>query len=255
MKHAMAAALSMMLLGGWAQAGMATDVVRFQTNVQVDVDAAGQPVRVVMPEDLPAEVRTFIEQRVRSWQYQSATLAGEPQPATTYIWVNACAVPENGAFRLAANFGGNGPRLQGKSSFAPWPRHPVSAMIGRVEAEMDVVAEFDDHGNVRSSRFENAAFHKDGKPLAISRARLFEPDLKQWLHNVHFDPEIVAGRPVSSQMRFHVVFKLAGNSAAGFHEQLQEEARASAECQAAANAGIVPVAVNPAVRVIAAPQG
>ena len=100
----------------WWAPGVAADdkrVVAFNASVRVEVDAAGKPVKVEAPADLPEAIRGYIEKRVASWQYQPAKVAGVARPAVTYVAVNACAVPVSEGFRLGLDFDGNGPRRVG----------------------------------------------------------------------------------------------------------------------------------------------
>ena len=59
-------------------------VVAFNASVRVEVDAAGKPVKVEAPADLPEAIRGYIETRVASWQYQPAKADGAPASAVTY---------------------------------------------------------------------------------------------------------------------------------------------------------------------------
>ena len=105
-------------------------VVAFNASVRVDVDASGKPVKVEAPADLPDSIRSFIEKRVASWQYQPAKAAGVPVGATTYVKVGACAIPDatSGGYKLGVDFKGNGPRLVSASGNLPPPQYPIEAL-------------------------------------------------------------------------------------------------------------------------------
>lgn len=103
-----------------------TKVVAFSASVRVDVDATGKPVKVEAPADLPDVIRSYIEKRVATWQYQPAKQDGQPVAATTYVGINACAVPAEGGYRLGLDFNGNGPRNAGDQRLKPplYPNEP-----------------------------------------------------------------------------------------------------------------------------------
>lgn len=242
---------------GSAQAGPAdTDVVRFHASVRVDVGADGKPTLIEVPEDFPAAVRDFIGKRVSSWQYQPATRDGVPQAATTYVRVDACAVPAEGGFRLAVDFGGNGMRVQGDKPMPP-PIYPREAMGLGVEAKFDVIMNIDGQGNASIDRLENESIHRGRERANGQMRQKFVIALQHWVKTLHFDPERVGGQPVAmTQARIPVEFTMAGGTSE-WRDALQAQARASSECQAAASgrSAMEPIALHPAVTVNPRPAG
>jgi hypothetical protein len=236
---------------GLAAQAAERDVVTFSASVKVDVDATGKPVKVEAPGDLPAEIRGYIEKRVASWQYQPARLEGVPQASTTYVSVNACAMPVAEGYRLGVDFDGNGPRRAGDRTLAP-PVYPIQAMIGGTEADFTLILAVDDQGKARIEEVERADI--SGR---AGRAT-FRPELERWVKTIRFDPEIVAGKPVPSRIRMSVDFTLRDSRPPqGLRAELQAKAAASRECQLASSDGDAtkPIALEPAVTVIPRPAG
>ena len=227
-----------------------SNVVAFHASVRVDVDASGKPVKVEAPADLPDAIRAFVEKRVASWQYQPAKLAGVPQAATTYVAVNACAVPVAQGYRLGVDFSGNGPRTAADRVLVP-PMYPRLAQRSNTSAEFVLILGIEADGHVVIDQIERADI--SGRAGASE----FEPLLRQWVKTVRFDPEHVAGKPVRGQVRMPVEFSMRdpGDREAR-REALQVQAKISRECRIASGAGdMKPVAVQSVVTVIPTPAG
>jgi len=229
------------------------DVVAFEASVRVDVDAAGKPVKVEAPADLPVAIRGFIEKRVASWQYQAAKIEGVPQAATTYVDVNACAVPVADGYRLGLDFDGNGMRRAGDQRFKP-PLYPVKAEINGTEAEIVLILDVREDGSARIEEVEKVEY--SGRTAKEGRMA-FRPALERWVKTIRFDPELVAGKPVAGKVRIPVSFSLRDEGdAKALRADLQAKSRASRECQIAAGEDASkPVAMSPAVTVIPVPAG
>lgn len=226
------------------------DVVTFAASVKVEVDAAGKPVKVEAPADLPAEIRGYIETRVASWQYQPARLEGVPQASTTYVSVNACAMPVAEGYRLGVDFNGNGPRRAGDLRLDP-PMYPMLAHRAGTEATFVLILATDAAGKARIDAIEHADI--SGR----AGAGAFEPTLRRWAQGVRFDLEQVSGKPVPARVRVPVLFSMGlKQDRKTLRNELQAKAMASRECQLASDGGgIKPVALEPAVTVIPRPAG
>jgi hypothetical protein len=227
------------------------DVVAFSASVRVDVDAAGKLVKVEVPQDLPEAIRSAIEQRVASWQYQPTKIEGVPQAATTYVAVNACAIPVAGGYRLGVDFDGNGVRTAGDRRLMP-PEYPSIAQRSGAEAEFVLLLGIEKDGRVVIDEIEKADVS----------GRVGEKDftlmLRKWVKTLRFDPEIVAGHPIRGQARMPVSFVMGdhGNRRTLKKEEWQANAKASRECQlASGNSELSPVALRPAVTIIPTPAG
>lgn len=226
-------------------------VVAFNASVRVEVDAAGKPVKVEAPADLPEAIRGFIEKRVASWQYEPAKIEGVPQQATTYVAVKACAVPVAEGYRLGVDFYGNGVRTAADRRMEP-PMYPPLAQRSGTEAEFVLVLGVETDGHAVIDKIEKADI------TGRAGASEFEPLLRRWIKTVRFDPELIAGKPVRGQVRMPVDFRLGGfGDRKALLDELQAKAKASRECQIAAgdDAGMKPVALQPAVKVTPIPAG
>lgn len=227
------------------------DVVPFKASVRVEVDAAGKPVKVEAPADLPEAIRGYVEKRVASWQYQPAKLDGVPQSSTTYVSVNACAVPVTEGYRLGVDFNSNGLRTAGDRGIPP-PIYPPLAFGARTEATFILILSVGADGRVKLEQIERADI--SGR----AGAGEFEPLLRRWANTVRFDLEQVAGKPLPARVRVPVRFSLGlQQDRKALREELQVKAMASRECQmASGGVGITPVALEePAVTVIPQPAG
>jgi hypothetical protein len=226
------------------------DVVAFNASVLVEVDAAGKPVKVEAPADLPEAIRGFVEKRVASWQYLPAKLEGVPQASTTYVSVKACATPVAEGYRLGVDFNGNGPRRAGDLRLDP-PMYPMLAHRAGTEATFVLILATDAAGKAQIEAIEHADI--SGR----AGAGAFEPTLRRWAQGVRFDLEQVAGKPVPARVRVPVLFSMGlKQDRKTLREELQAKAMASRECQiAAGESGIKPIALEPAVTVIPKPAG
>lgn len=253
MRHAMLLATAFMFMAAPVSAdeGDASKrVVAFNASVRVEVDAAGKPVKVEAPADLPQAIRSYLETRVGSWQYLPAKVGGIPQAGVTYVGVHACAVPMGEQYRLGVDFAGNGVRYSGDQRIPP-PRYPAKAKKSRTEAVFVLILGIEADGHAKLDQVEHASF-SDRRG-----SREFEPELRRWAQTLRFDPELVAGKPVRGQVRVPV--KFSSGSVPDRQElvdELQAKFKASRECQVAAGeAGLKPVAISPAVTVIPSPAG
>jgi hypothetical protein len=257
MKHLLLLATLAMVTGAGAALAdtpAKRDVVTLHASVRVEVDAAGKPVKVEAPRDLPEAIRNSIEKRVASWQYQPGMIDGVPQAATTYVAVNACAVPVAEGYRLGVDFDGNGPRVAGDQRLPP-PVYPSLALRTGTEAEFKLILGIQTDGSAVIDEVEKAEISGSGGRRAGSHE--FELELRRWVKTLHFDPELVAGKPVREQVGVPVSFAIRDRvDRQALKEALLAEAKASRECQLASGASdMKPVALQPAVAVIPTPAG
>ncbi|MFS8138185.1 MAG: energy transducer TonB [Thermomonas sp.] len=225
-------------------------VVAFSASVRVDVDAVGKPVKIEAPGDLPEAIREYIEKRVATWQYEPARLGKVAVPATTYVAINACAVPVEDGYRMGLDFAGNGMRSAGDRPINS-PRYPVQAEMHGIEAEFVVILDVAADGAARLGTIEKATVARRGRRVE------FEQELRRWAMSLRFDPELVSGQPVSGQLRVPVNFSLKNYAnVQALTDDFQAKAKDSPECQVAAGAdAIKPVAMDSVIRVIPSPAG
>lgn len=227
----------------------AAKAVAFQANVRVEVDASGKPVKVEAPADLPEAIRSYIEKRVASWQYQPAKQDGVAVPAMTYVQVVACAVPtKTGEYHLAADFDGNGPRNAGDARILP-PNYPQLDEMRGYEAEFVLILDLATDGRASLAEIEKAEVSKHG------RAKEFVQELRRWAKTLKFDPEQIAGRPVAGQIRMPVEFVLSDRSDWNAQrDEVRAKINASRECQMAqGESAMRPVVIDSVIKVTPIP--
>jgi len=235
-------------------------VVAFNASVRVEVDASGKPVKVEAPADLPESIRSFIEKRVASWQYQPAKQGGVPVGATTYVKVGACAIPDatSGGYKLGVDFKGNGPRLVSASGNLPPPQYPIEAIRKSVTGTYIVNYSIQPDGSTQVGDIELA----DGPKQS---AKWLRPAITRWAESLRYEPEQVNGQAVVTTMSFPVEFKITTSTKresnetwrARYKAELEARAMASSECQLASGAsvGLMPIALDSPVKVIPTPAG
>jgi TonB family protein len=230
------------------------DVVAFNASVRVEVDAAGKPVRVEAPADLPEAIRGFIEKRVASWQYEPAKANGLPAPAVTFVRVGACAIPAANGYRMGLDFKGNGPGLVDAGPwFIPPPQYPRELQRRGAEGTFKVTYAIQADGKTRIASIEPI----DGTGNRDVNA--FRSALTDWIEGMRYQPEQVAGMPVTTEMSFPVSFVLSSSGPrtnAEYRKELEARAMTSKECIAASTpAGPLPIATNSPVMVTPVPAG
>lgn len=228
-------------------------VVAFNASVRVEVDAAGKPVKVEAPADLPEAIRGFIEKRVASWQYEPARAAGVPASAVTFVKVGACAIPAAGGYRMGLDFKGNGPALVDAGPwFMPPPRYPSEMQRRGAEGTYQVTYEIQADGTTKVGSIE--PIEGTGNRYATS----FRSALTDWIEDLRYQPEQVGGIAVATEMSFPVSFTLrsGGGGREAYRQELEARALASKECIAASSpTGPLPIATNSPVKITPTPAG
>ena len=223
--------------------------VAFDASVKVEVDATGKAITIQAPEALPESVRAVIEKRVAAWQYEPATRNGAAMPSTTYVRVGVCAVPgsDDNHVKVGVDFKGNGPRVVNALGLLPRPMYPGKAYQMRVEGAFEVTIAVKPQG---MADIESITALKQGGQAKGE----FEAALRSWVDRLTFEPEIVAGRPITTRLRIPVDFTL---SRAPSPVQSERENLKKSECMAAAGSSrsLDVVVLDSPVKVITAPSG
>lgn len=241
-------------------------VVTFNASVRVDVDATGKPVKVEAPQDLPDAIRAYIEQRVATWQYGSATQDNVAVPATTFVRVGACAIPTpaGDGYNLGVDFKGNGPRIISANDALPPPRYPFEALRQSVGGRYLVSYSIQPDGSTRLG--EIAIIEGGNKGSGNRFVKVFRAALAQWAGSLRYEPELVNGHAVVTRMSVPVGFSIDQTSQPGTpqhfrdRQEAEQQARAltTSECRLAGAAvapGLNPVAVDSPVKVTPKPAG
>lgn len=229
-------------------------VVAFNASVRVEVDASGKPVKVEAPADLPEAIRGYIEKRVASWQYEPARENAIPVPAVTFVQVGACAIPVAEGYRLGLDFKGNGPRIAEQYNRLMPPMYPRDAQMGGATGAFKVSYAIQPDGSTKLKSIETLE-ESSGR-----YAKSFRSVLTKWAESLRYQPEMVNGRAMATEMAIPVDFTLDYDGTAGWRkrylDELQARAIASKECVAAgAPEGLMPIATNSPVRITPVPAG
>lgn len=215
--------------------------VAFHTWARVSLDAAGQPTSIEPSPELPEAVREYLRARVAQWHFSPPMRDGKTGSAVTFVRLGACALPEpGGGYRLGVDLKGNGPRYASAGIMVP-PIYPRSDMRRGREASMRVSYLVEPDG---STRFERVEF-TDGRP---HRDDSFEDAARDWVEQMHYEPEVLAGQPVRTRVEVPVTFTLGAPS----RHSRAASVLASEECQLAAGAapaGLQPLAMDSPVQV------
>ncbi|MFT4178348.1 MAG: energy transducer TonB [Thermomonas sp.] len=267
MKRGFAFCLSMVVLAssvaGHAADGVKPgkskpDVIAFNANVRVDVDANGKPVKVEAPADLPQAIRGYIEKRVASWQYQPAMQNNVAVPATTYVSVGACALPDETGdnYRLGVDFKGNGPGLVSATGRLEPPVYPRDAMMRGSTGAFRVVYSISGEGKPKVDEIVPM------DDVSKRSYKAFHAALEKWASSLPYRPETVNGQPVTTQISTLVEFRLDDDIGTPqwrqrYIEELKSRAIASSECALASGRGfgLVPIAMDSPVKITPAPAG
>jgi len=194
------------------------------------VDAAGVPTGVQASDKLPDSLRDRIEAVVGDWRFVPAAVDGVAAPATTYVALGVCAMPDaSEGLNVAIDYKGNGPRPLERDVLLP-PPYPIEA--ARAGMSVQLVAQYlvQSDGSVV---LENVEYADDAK---ASTKRAFTPAIRDWVKQMRYEPERVAGQPVATRIRTPVQFELSrpGTTLKAMQKHLEERQRDLAECAAAA---------------------
>lgn len=216
------------LLASLASASPANEPLKpvaFVAEARVEVDLDGKVVKVEAAKDLPASVRTFIEQQLATWKYVRNKREGMTGNAATWVSLGACAVPApTGGYTMGLAFHGNGPRIAGGGRM-PLTRELFQA-ASRSQASGEIKMQFV-IGSDGKVTIESIDF---GTMDARTRKAL-RPAVVSWIERVRFDPEELDGRPIPTRTRMGVAFNVGGGKGAS------RNVLHSAECKQAAAAG------------------
>lgn len=218
-------------------AGMACagEPVAFYTNVRVALDAAGAPTEVQGDPEMPGLLRERIEQMVKEWRFSPPLKSGSPVSGVTYLRLGACAVAqENGSLNLSVDYKGNGPGGINLNKIVP--RYPIDAVKSGISADLVAVYTVGTDGLARLEEIKDLT-----KGRSKSRARWFQATIQDWVSELRFKPEELAGQPVATRMETPVQFELdSSESVSSAQKKLMEKSRMTSECIAAMEKKVEP---------------
>jgi hypothetical protein len=177
----------------------APGLVLIETESRIEIDAAGNVVAVRTTPELPAHVAAVVDGNLRKMRFTPGTKDGRAVAGVTYAWQEACAAPEGDASRFAVKFLGNGPSLDRTVV----PVYPRDAERRGVTAKWKVTYTIDTLGK---GHFVSATRLDDGERAEHD----FRASITRWVETMKFQPELVDGQPVATQMTGEVHFVLSG---------------------------------------------
>lgn len=203
--------------------GTKNEAVRFYANARVVLDGQGVPQQVVPNERLPKIVRDQVEQRLLQWRFEPARVDGQNKAGVTYVFLDACAVPQvDGGMRMALDYRSNGPALAGAALVPHAPRYPADAARSNREGSFRVMVNVGTDGLATVGAIETRS----------GSLKSFEKALRDWVASLRYVPEEVDGRPVATQLAMPVDFSLGGSTSRRLDRERRAEMLDSAECRA-----------------------
>ena len=167
----------------------------------------------------------------------------------TYLSLGACAIPEEGGYRLGLDFKHNGPRIATANGRLPGVAYPLAAMRnGRSKVEMDVHFFIEEDGR---ATLDQIAYQGDKR----HRGDGFDVAVRDWVGRMRFEPEQLAGKPLRSKADVHLIFTLGGGKGINeIKQDLLDTALTSKECRMAAGEpdGLMPVVLASPIKVLKA---
>ena len=211
-----------------ASAGKRDEVVPFATQARVEIDAAGKVVQVVPDASLPAAFGDAVRNTVATWTFVPPTQDGIAVGGVTYVRLGACAADVDGAVRLALRFQGTGPGRDLRP-----PQYPMDELRAGRSASVEAAFQVGTDGRaaVEDIRVDGARSERS--------ATAFRAAIAKWIEDARFEPELVAGKPVPTRLRYPVTFAVMGSrvpkAVAGQAARMKEQHlnSQSETCQAA----------------------
>ena len=173
-------------------------LVLLSAESRVEVDRDGRVVAVSPDAGLPSAVNEALAANIRHMRFAPPMKDGHAVAGTTYVWQDACAAPDNGAYRFAVKYRGNGPSLVQKL----YPRYPAEAQMAGQAAVWKVSYDVLPDGS--------AQLHQADRKKGSSRR--FDPQFRSalgaWVSAMRFRPEMLDGQAVATRVATDVEFRL-----------------------------------------------
>lgn len=218
-----------------AGAAMAEEPLVFRASAKVSVSAAGEVTGVEPDASLSPALQKLVREEVLGYRFEPPTHGGRAVDGTTYVALGGCAVPEREGYRVSLAYKGAGPRVQ-SGQMVP-PRYPERAYMNGSEADATVTYIVQPDGSVVLDRIDYK-----GHPRT---KREFDKALKEWIEQMRYEPEALAGEPVRTKLEVPVDFKLGDGDLRSEARRLEQQRLSSPECTAATSQpSLEPVAVD-----------
>jgi TonB family protein len=144
--------------------------------VDVDVDATGRVLAVEPADAVAGEIAGFLREQVSRWQFEPATVRGEPVPTRTSVTIRLEATGARSGRQLEVRIvgAGTGPRYKVNRA----PRYPLAALDRKDSGEVLLRVDFNREGRVTAVAVERSVGRKYFERAALDAVRdwTFQPE-------------------------------------------------------------------------------
>lgn len=170
----------------------------FRTLAKVEIGAAGEIVSVVPEERLGSSIGSAVEKSVRMLSFAPAAVGGKPVAGVTYVRMKGCAAPlGQDQYRLAFEYEWHGP---GQPRIVQ-PAYPRDALMRGISGNFDVQITVQPDG---TARLDQVTVTQGG----MRAEKAFADSIGAWVGALRYEPEVVAGKPVSTSLVVPLEFSL-----------------------------------------------
>lgn len=165
--------------------------------VDVDLDASGKVVAIEPADAVASEMADFLRAQVSTWEFEPATLGGQPVPTRTSVGIRLEPTGERTGRQVEVRIvdAATGPRFQTN----PAPRYPQAAFERRDTGAVLLRVDFDRDGRVTDAAVERSVGRKSFETAALNAVR-------KWT----FRPERVGDIGVAARVLVPIRFCISG---------------------------------------------
>lgn len=144
--------------------------------VDVELDASGAILAVEPADDVAREIADFLRAQVSHWQFEPATLRGQPVATRTSVTIRLEATGARSGRQVEMRVvdAATGPRYKVNRA----PRYPLAALDRKDSGEVLLRVDFDRDGRVTEVAVERSAARKYFERAALDAVRewTFQPE-------------------------------------------------------------------------------
>lgn len=144
--------------------------------VDVELDAAGGIVSIEPADAVAREIAGFLREQVSRWQFEPATLRGQPVATRTAVTIRLEATGARSGRQVEVRIvdAATGPRYKANGA----PTYPMAALQRKDSGEVLLRVDFDRDGRVTNAAVERSVGRKYFEAAALRAVRdwTFEPE-------------------------------------------------------------------------------
>ena len=203
----------------------------FRAQARIEVDAAGNLVKVGVIKDLPEPIRQQVAQQLARWKFSLQPRDGaDATTAATWLLLSACAVPEaSGAYSLGLGYHGHGPRITGGEPWAITPE--MGSVVSKYKLTGSVDVYFVVHADGKST-LESIEGLDDSRGSQLLRTQI-----EHMVELNTFEPEEIDGQPVATRQILTLEYG-PGERRRSYEFHWRSSILGSPQCMAARDAGV-----------------